>query len=78
MSNYFIINFGEDGVSISLANKQDVQKFVDDRIKEDEPFVTKIEEFYINGNYPIYKTMIIKGELIIPKPIEIIKKYEIE
>ena len=78
MSNYFIINFGEDGISISSANKQDVQKFVDDRIKEDEPFVTKIEEFYMNENYPIYKTMIIKGELIIPKPIEIIKKYEIE
>ena len=79
MSDFFIIVFGEDGISITPANKKDVQNLVNDRVEDDEPFVTEVTKFYMDGGeYPIHKTMIIKGKLIVPKPVEIVKKYEIE
>ena len=74
---YFIVYFGEDGITIDVRSKEQVQKMLDS--DPDGEYVSKLEERYEadGGPYPIYKTMIIKGDLVVPKPVEIVKKLEI-
>lgn len=75
---YFVVYFGEDGISISRSTKEQVQN----RLNSDPngKYVTNnnIKDFYADGGvYPLYETMIIKGELVVPRKIEVITKLEI-
>lgn len=81
MKEYFLIYFGEDGISIKSSSKKDIEELInslgENPNDETDHFVKDTgSKFYMDGgNYPLYKYLIIKGEVIIPKPVEIVKKY---
>lgn len=81
---YFLIYFGEDGISISKTDKQGVDKLLKEVIEDGIEHITekfdagKEDMYYMDGgSYPIYKTLIIKGSAILPKSIDTITKLEI-
>jgi hypothetical protein len=78
MKKYFVIYFGEDGISISSHTKKEVEEMVNDETQESEFVDGTAKEYSMDETYPIYKIMIIKGEVVLPKPIEVITKFEIE
>lgn len=79
---YFVIYFGEDGISIKNYTKEETEKLIKD-ITEDSisttPFVEEFKSNYYmdGGNYPIYQYMILKGSLITPKAVQVVTKYEL-
>lgn len=79
MKEYFIIFFGEDGVSIRPATKKEVESLIEEIAMTgmQDTFVTKSHYIDIDSNYPLYHHMIIKGELVVPKPVQVVTKYEI-
>lgn len=79
---YFIIHFGEDGITISHVTREAVEKLVKQLTEDsnkDSPFVDNSAglDFSMGDNYPIYKYMILKGELVIPHAVETVVKYMI-
>ena len=81
---YFIIYFGEDGIQITPATQEQVNERLKDAIGEttDEyPFVKELPEngyWDMNYDYPMYKTLIIKGRMVIPKVVATITEYKID
>ena len=79
--NYFVITSGEDGISISPMSKEELEK----GLKEDDwgkvKFLKQIPEidkgcWYDDEDEP--SILIIKGEIIVPKPVKKVTQYEIE
>lgn len=87
--NYFVVYFGEDGITITPQNKEQVEKMVNTLVAETQvarPGSLFVEKFphdvvsngwSMNDEYPEGKYLIIKGEMVIPQPIQTVVKYEI-
>jgi len=79
---YFIIKSGEDGISIDAVSKAELSK----RITPDEDgqhyygdapmFLRSVPEID-KGYFMVDGMLVIKGEIVIPKPVAKITEYEI-
>ena len=73
---YFFIYCSEDGdVSVVKYDRDDLLKDIRNEYYGPIDFHTDLIER--NPQYWNNKALIIKGEIVIPKPIEIVKDYEI-
>jgi len=73
---YFLIHCSEDGdVSVAKYEKDALLSAIKENYYGDIGFFDKMPDENIQywGN----KVLIIKGEIVTPKPVEVIKKYEI-
>lgn len=83
--NYYIIYFGEDGMNVKKGTKADVEKLLKDLAEEEmehpaEKFAQMKdgESLYMDGNYPLYKYLIIKGEEVFPKAVQTVTEFKID
>ena len=89
---YFVITTGEDGTYVYSYTKKELLKEItpDDKLLKngEEPrYCCSYYDFLTPDEYekekdPNYwkedKTLIIKGRIVVPKPVDIIKRMEIE
>ena len=84
MKNYFRIYFGEGHVSVENLSKDDLLNILND---EDEPdcISEKMSNDLKAGesqewpeNCECYKSIIIKGEIVFPKEVKVVTKFEID
>jgi len=71
---YFFIFSGEDGISIDNYSKEELKQVIKD--EDYGPMVFK-EELGNDINLWTKNTLIIKGEIIVPKPKTIVTDYEV-
>lgn len=83
MSNYYRIYFGDDHVSVENLTKEEVIEAING--EDEDPFSDKMSAELEKGKsigWPedceCYQSVIIKGEIVIPKAIEKVTKYEID
>lgn len=72
---YFLIHCSEDGdISVKQYSKDELLRLLKD---EDYGFIEFFDK--MPKDSPVYweKVLIIKGEIMCPKPIEVVKQYEI-
>ena len=83
MSNYYRIYFGEDHVSVENLTKEEVLEELNEYNEND--FSSKMSIDLRKGesvDWPekceCYKSVIIKGEVIIPQKVEVVTKYSVD
>lgn len=85
---YFILHEGEDGISIHVCkDKAEVSKYIDVLPGEDTNYFgckgdCFIRDNWLKGDVGIYKLdegklLIIKGEVIVPKPREVVREWSV-
>jgi hypothetical protein len=78
---YFVIHNSEGETCINQLSKEQLLKRIKPEVGEkgghygEVGFLPKIEES--DTNYWGDNILIIKGDIIVPKPIEVVKEYEI-
>lgn len=79
MKNYFVIHSDEDGeVTISNFTEEELLKELEENTWETKGFITTISDTYQDlQNLDSDKLLIIKGEIVKPKPKNIVKSYEL-
>lgn len=75
---YFVISTGEDGASIECIDKDDLLSRLDKgyHYGKKEFLTTEVTnegDFMYLGE----SLLIIKGEIVTPKPVEVVKKWEV-
>jgi len=83
MSSYFEINCNEDGLTISkFKNKDELQQQLNSGEIRVSPSSSKALD---NGgmvsfeeNWDNYQSIIIKGEVVVPREVERVTEYEID
>ena len=71
---YFLIYSSEDGISVTPYKKDDLLEVLKEN-REYYEYVSDLSEHdpeYWEGN-----VLIIKGEIITPKPIKVVEEYEV-
>lgn len=85
MKQYFVIYFGEDGMILTPMDEKGINELLED-VKEQglehpaEGFITGNEarSFSMdNGNYPLYKRLIIEGKGIMPIAAKTITEFKL-
>lgn len=77
MNNYFIIAQTEDGINISEPlSKEEVLRRVEEKYYGNIPILNRMplmidSSLYDNG------LIIIKGDIVMPKPVQTVTKYDI-
>jgi hypothetical protein len=77
---YYLIYFGEDGIRITQHTHHEVQNIVNNAAEDNYKFLEEVPEGGLSmdlGEYPIYKYLIIQGEIKVPQAVEIVKKYKL-
>ena len=77
MDKYYLIYFGEDGVTVEEMTKEKLEKQLNNNEYEGTSFLDNATN-EPNSEYLSHVAIIIKGEIITPKPVEVVKTYEIE
>ncbi len=77
MDKYYLIYFGEDGVTVDETTKDKLEKELSDGEYEGTTFLANAEN-QPSSEYLTHAAIIIKGKIIDPKPVEVVKTYEIE
>jgi len=77
---YFLLSRCEDEVDAKIITKSELEEKIEEMAKYDSRPVTFLSEFPENGleYFPAHSWLIIKGKIIIPKPITRITEYEID
>jgi hypothetical protein len=71
---YFVVSASEDGISVQQMDKEDLLLALEeDGLGE---IVTEIPD--ADPNYWGVKSIIIKGALVAPRAVEVVKKLEID
>lgn len=80
--SYFLIYFGEDGISIEVTDKQGAEKLVKD-LSQDYPSGIPVlgkpiaKRYYIDGgSYPLNKYLILEGSVVVPQVVSTITEYK--
>ena len=78
---YIVIRCSENGdVTVEQYNKKDLTELINDQ--EEENFDTHNFMKKITDKDPQYwgpdNILIIKGEIIVPKPVKVIEQYQVE
>ncbi len=81
---YFILHSGEDGVSVEHVSEKDMLAAITPNedgctdYGEQVNFLTEMpSEFKGNWEADQNSILIIKGEIVIPKPIKVVTKFEL-
>ena len=79
MENYFMITKTEDGFYVQKFSKKDLLIELDEERELEKPltFLSNIPDELDINCWPVGR-IIIKGEIIIPKPVKIVEEYEID
>lgn len=73
---YFFIYCSEDGdVSVQQYEKADIERCITEKDYGDIGYFEKLEES--DPQYWDDKALIIKGEIVTPKPVRTVEKFEI-
>lgn len=76
---YFVLSFSEDGdVSLKVLDAAGLQKHADDYWSDEEMCPKFLDKIDPNGVAYTVGTMIIKGEVVKPRPVDIVKKWGID
>lgn len=70
---YFLIGVSEDGAYIEEI--KDIAKFLEERAAYHD-FAPKLPDGDLN--YWNDKVVLIKGEIVTPRPVQVVTKYEVE
>lgn len=77
--SYFIIYGTEDGTIIKeFPNQFETTKYLDNYFSDTPVYFLNNAPIHIEELYHVNKVMVIKGELITPKAVTIIKSFEVE
>ena len=71
---YFVMSCDADGTAIWSMTKESLLKYLDEFSGEILSTIPNSDPNYWGEN----KIVIIKGEIIIPKPVEVVTRYELE
>jgi hypothetical protein len=79
---YFLIHFGEDGITIEPKTKAEINRFLEDMAADgpggEENFMDgSYDRYEMRGEYPIYKYLIIKGEAVIPQIVKTVTELKL-
>lgn len=74
---YFVISTGEDGTSIEAMDKEELLKRLDDKDHYGDKHIYKEKPSCIDTMYWNDSLLIIKGEIVTPTPVEVVKKWEV-
>jgi len=83
--SYFVIYFGEDGMTVTPMNEKSIESLLNDKAEEGmehptEGFVDAdgVKRFQMDGgDYPLYKHLIIKGEAVMPKAVNTVTSFKL-
>jgi hypothetical protein len=76
MEKYFVIGMSEDGDPFHyIMSKEELEEFLEEN--EQDFMSEKDLEDHSDSNYWNDSILIIKGEIVIPKPIEVVTKYKL-
>lgn len=77
MKNYFVIKSNEDGISIESVSEQELLEGLHDNSYGESPsFTEKLPNKPIDLSEES-KLIIIKGEIVVPKPKFVVKEYKL-
>lgn len=74
---YFTISNSDGDTYVYEATKESLLKELDEGDLSIDEILTEIPESN-DTNYWGGKTLIIKGEIVVPKPVTVVEKYELE
>jgi len=76
MDTYFVISVNEDGeVRIETLNKQNLLHDLNEGFYENP--ASEIENTEIQ-EWREHSCVIIKGKIVVPKPVQVVREYEVE
>ncbi len=76
MEQYFILNSSEDGISINgPLTKEQVLDRLDENYYGEVNFLNDIPNDFIDSGSGM---VIIKGQIVLPKPKQVVQSYEVE
>lgn len=80
--SYFILTSGEDGISISMISKSALEKGLKQNDFGDNvkflDHVPPIDKGCWEQDEDENTVLIIKGEIVVPKPVQKVTEYEVE
>jgi hypothetical protein len=76
MESYFVVEWGEDGVSFYKATKSEIIERIQEDIENEfeQEYQTELPDDLEYGK----GTIIIKGEIVIPKEKKVVSEWDIE
>jgi len=74
---YTVIKPSEDGAKIYQMDKNSLRDFIK-RLPDGWSFIEDLETAGNDPNYWGYNILIIKGDTVVPNPVEVVTEYEIE
>lgn len=77
MDKYYLIYFGEHGVTVKETTREKLKKEFGNGDYEGTTFFDEAT-IDMDSEYLSHAAIIIKGKIIAPKPVEVVKTYEIE
>lgn len=83
MTNYYCIHILEDDVCIEKMTKEQILKELNEEnmeldILEENIFAKSSLNSIYTSDLEVHKSILIKGEIIFPKPIKKVTKWEID
>lgn len=89
MENYYMVEVNEDGdVHVREYTQEGIQRVVDIELQDTdtvEPFVSSLSTPYgsVNGVHLWHtklgaRRLLIKGHIVVPHPVSVVTKYEVE
>lgn len=80
--NYFVLTSGEDGISISMISKKELEKSLKEKDWGDKvkflDRVPDIDKGCWGQDEDEEAIIIIKGEIVVPKAVKRVTEYEVE
>jgi len=73
--DYFQITTSPDGIYIEMKTKEQIENDINDPDVIAPSFLSEITN--MDPNYWGSKTLIIKGEIVVPNPVETVVKFEV-
>lgn len=83
MESYFILTGTEDGISVDVLPKEEIEKrLVEEYYGSNPVILDRIPEmdkgyFVVPGSGDRTKILIIKGQVVTPRPVQVVKKFEL-
>lgn len=75
MSKYFVLYPSEDGCTVTELTESELKKRLNEDYYSGREFLDKTPKD--NHNYWGNSILIIKGEIVVPKPIQTVTEYEV-
>jgi len=76
MSSYFIISNSDGDTTVDKISKEELLRRLNESYYGNVEYKNQVEES--DTNYWGEGVLIIKGEIVVPEPIETVKEYDID